>query len=810
MDTLIQDLRHTWRSLTRAPGFTAVVVLVLALGIGGSAIIFGVVNAVLLRPLPYPDADRLVRAFAVFKLHGNGLGVASPSDFTDWRSRSHSFIELAASNSGTFALTGDGPAEQVPGVQVTGGFFNVTGVSPVLGRTITTLDDSIGGPNVAVLGAGLWQRRFGGDPRIVGRTIRLDGNAYQVIGVMPQGYDYPDASQIWLPQRFSAQDLATQRGAHYIDVTGRLRPGVTVAAADLDLRAISAQLATEYPRSNANQGATVTSLRDALVGNVRQPLLIVLAAVALVLLIACTNVAGLLVVRGLSREREIAVRAALGAGRGRLIQGLLTDSLVLALLGGAAGILLAAWGTALISRYAGSGIPFLPQVRVDGTVLAFAAAAALLTALLCGLLPAWQASSVAGLGARLKSEGRTSTGGRGRTRNALVVVQTALAMMLLVGAGLLYRSFEKLSHVDPGFSPDHVLTFGVSLPDAGYAKPGRSAAFADALTARLAALPGVQTVGAVFGLPLSGFSYGITPSTRDGQTLSDQEQEQLVVQVRIVTPDYFKTMGIAIRRGRGVTVTDRIGAPPVLIVNEAAAKLLWPGLDPLGHQLTIGTRFADPNVPPGGTVVGVIGDIRDRTLAKPGVPTIYLPHAQNPVGSLGFAIRTADDPLLLTKAVGRALQETDPEVPLFRLRTMDQAVANNVAQPRLYAALLIAFALVAITLAGIGLYGVLAQTVVQRTRELGVRVALGATARDVLGLVLGQGMRLAAFGVLLGLVGGLLASRALGSLLYDVAPADPMTFFVVAAGLLVVAVLASFIPARRAAVVHPMEALRYE
>jgi predicted permease len=810
MDALLQDLRHTVRSLTRTPGFTAIVVVVLALGIGGSATVFGVVDAVLLRPLPYPASDQLARAYAVFKAHNNGLGVASPPDFVDWRAENHSFSELAATNSGAFALTGDGPAEQIPGAQVTGGFFSVMGVIPALGRPITIADDSVGGPDVAVLSGGLWERRFGADPHIVGRTIRLDGKSFAVIGVMPRGFDYPDNSEIWLPQRFTAQDLATQRGAHYIDVVGRLKPGVTVAAAGRDLAAIADRLTIQYPRSNAQQGAAVTSLRDALVGDVRRPLLVVLGAVALVLLIACTNVAGLLLVRGLARGREVAIRAALGAGRGRLVRGLLIDSAVLALLGGGLGVLLAAWGTALISRYAGSGIPFLPEVHLDGTVLAFTAAIAVVAALLSGLLPAWQTSSLTGLAGRLKSEGRTSTGGRLRTRNTLVIAQTALAMMLLVGAGLLYKSFERLRHVDPGFDPAHVLTFGVSLPDASYATPGRSAAFVDALDQRLAALPGVKYAGTVAGLPLSGFSMGITPVTRDGQALSDAEQERLVVQVRIVTPDYFKSMGIAVRKGRGVTAADRTGAPPVMIINEAAAKLLWPGQDPLGHQLTIGAHFDDPNVRPGGEVVGVIGDIRDRALAKPGVATIYLPHAQNPIGFLSFTMRTAGDPMLLAKAARQALQETDPEIPLFRLRTMDQLVEANVAQPKLYAAMLVAFALAAILLAGIGLYGVLAQTVVQRTRELGVRVALGATARDVVSLVVGQGMRLAGLGVAFGLVGGLIGARTLGSLLYDVAPADPVTFVAVAAGLLGVAALASLIPARRASVVQPMEALRYE
>ena len=808
MDALLQDLRYAARRLARSPGFTAMVVLVLALGIGGTAITFGVVDAVLLRPLAFPKSAELVRVFSVWR---EGVeGSVSPPDFEDWRAQNRSFAGLAAMNEGSFALTGDGPAEQIPGSSVTGGFFSVMGTRPLLGRTMTPADDAFDGPKVAVLGYTLWRRRFGGDSSVVGRPVRLDGESYTVLGIMPAGFNYPSGSELWLPLRFSATDLSTQRGAHYLDVIGRLRPGATLAAADRDMRQIAANLRQAYPRSNANSGAAVTSLRDALVGDVRAPLLILLGAVAVVLLIACTNVAGLLVVRGIGREREVAIRTALGAGRARLMRALLVESVALAVLGGLAGTLLAVWGTDLIARVSGLGIPLLGETRLDAGVLAFTGALTLATALLFGLLPAWQTAAAGGLAARLRAEGRGTTGSRLRTRNTLVVAQTALAVLLLIGAGLLIKSFARLQRVDPGFDPRHVLTFGISLPDASYPKPEQSALFYQQLLQRLEAIPGVQSAGAVFGLPLTGFGYSISAFELDGRVLPQEDQERLSVQVRVVTPDYFSAMDIRIRQGRGIAPTDRAGAPAVIVVSEAAARALWPGQNPLGHRLTIGTRLGLGGDRVGGEVVGVIGDLKDRGLGRPARPTIFAAHAQAPTGFMGVAIRTTGDPHMLAAPARAALAATDPDVPLFRLRTMQQLVDADVAQPKAYTLLLTIFALVAITLAAVGLYGVLSQSVVQRARELGVRMALGASARDVVALVLGQGVRLAAVGVALGLVAATVATRAMRSLLFGVGAQDPMTFAVVGGGLFLVALLASLLPARRATLVDPMDALRTE
>ncbi|HEY6059588.1 MAG TPA: ABC transporter permease, partial [Gemmatimonadales bacterium] len=805
----IQDIRYGIRRLARSPGFTGLAVLVLALGIGGTATAFGVVNAVLLRPLGFPDPGALVHPYSLWR---GSKSTASPPDFTDWRARSRSFTELAATNSGSFALTGDGPAEQIPGAQVTGGFFTVLGTPPLLGRTLTTADDDPGAAPGVVLGYDLWRRRFGADSGVVGRTVRLEGISTTVLGVMPAGFVYPDGSELWLPLRFTADQMATQRGAHYLDVVGRLRRGVTLEEADRELRGIAGALAGEYPRTDANYSATVVGLRDALVGEVRTPLLLLLSALGVVLLIACANVAGLLVVRGITREREIAIRSALGGGRGRLVRTLITESTILAALGGLAGTMIALWGTAWVAHLSGSAIPLLGETRMDGGVLAFIGLVTLCTVVVFGLLPAWQTVAGGALAFRLQSESRGSTGARLRTRNALVVAQTALAVLLLVGAGLLLKSFVRLQRVDPGFDPRHVLTFGVSLPDASYPTPERSALFYQSLIERVDALPGVRAAGAVFGLPLTDFGYSISALELDGRTLSQEEQDGLSLQIRIVTPGYFAAMGIPVRRGRGILPSDREDAPPVMVVNDAAARRIWPDQDPIGHRLTVGTRLGlgKDHARAGGEVVGVIGDLKEGALSQPAAPTMYLSHAQFPMGFMSVAIRASGDPLLLAKPAQAALAATDPDVPLFRLRSMDQLLAASIAQPRLYALLLALFALVAITLAAVGLYGVLAQTVAQRERELGVRMALGATARDVVGMVVKQATRLAAVGVVVGLAGGLAATRILATLLFGVKPFDPGTFVTVGVGLFVIALVASLVPAHRATQVDPMEALRTE
>ncbi len=806
MRSFISDFRHAWRGLRKSPGFLLTVTTVLALGIGGTAVIFAVINAVLLRPLPFPHQEELVR---IFSAKGGQRWTMSPPDFTDMRRETRSFTELAAMNEGDYALTGGGPAEQLSGAAVTGGFFPALGVRPLLGRTMTPADDEAASARVAVLGYGLWQRRFGGDRTIVGRTIQLDGEATQVIGVMPEGFKYPDGSQVWLQLRFTPEELRTQRGAHYLDVLGRLKRGTSMDAAATDVGRIADNLAAAYPRTNEGETARMTGLRESMVGDVRTPLMILLAAVGLVLLIACTNVAGLLLVRGWRRQRELAIRTALGAARGQIVRILLAESVLLSVFGGLGAILLAVWGTALIAGLTAVPIPLLGQTRLDWTVLGFIAGVALLTAVTFGLAPAWLVSSPRALPERLKAEGRGTAGRRTRSRHLLVMIETALAVLLLTSAGLLLRSFERMRQVDPGFNPAHVLTFGLSLPDATY-PPERSAAFIQSLTERLEAVPGVESAGAIFGLPLTGFGYSISALTLDGRQLSQEEQEQLSVQIRVVTPDFFRAMSIPVRRGRSIEPGDRAGTPPVIVVNEAAARHIWPGADPLGHHLVVGTRLGLGEEHAGGEVVGVIGDLKDENLTSPAEPTIYLSHAQFPTGYMSIAIRTGGNPLLLNNAARQALAATDPDVPMFRVRSMEQLVAASVAQPKLYAVLLTIFAGVAILLAAIGLYGVLAQGVAQRRRELGIRIALGARTREVVRLVLRQAFLLAAAGVALGLLAGLLATRILTGLLHGVNPRDPLTLGGVTLLLFGVCLLASWLPARRAARVEPMDVLREE
>lgn len=809
MFSFTSDIQHAWRGLRKNPAFLATVMTVLALGIGGTAVIFAVINAVLLRPLPFPHQEQLVRLFSSREGTPWTTSTMSPPNFTDYRRQAHSFSELAAVNEGDYALTGGGPAEQLPGAEVTGGFFPTLAVPPLLGRGMTPADDDAASPRVAVLGYGLWQRRFGGDRGIIGRTIQLDGEGAVVIGVMPRGFNSPGGSEVWLPLRFTPTELRTQRGAHYLDVLGRLRDGTSREEAAADLGRIAHNLAVAYPKTNEDISVRVLGLRESMVGDVRAPLLILLAAVGLVLLIACTNVAGLLLVRGWRRQRELAIRTAMGAARGRIVRILLAESLLLALLGGAAAILLAVWGTALIARLTAVHIPLLGQTRLDTTVLAFTAGMTLLTALVFGLVPAWLVSSPRSLPERLKAEGRGSSGRRTRSRNLLVVIETALAVLLLTGAGLLLRSFDQLRRVEPGYDPHQVLTFGLSLPDATY-PPERSAAFFQTYIQRVEALPGVQAAGAIFGLPLTGFGYSISALTLDGRQLSQDEQSALSVQIRVVTPDFFKALRIPIRQGRGIEPTDRAGTPPVIVINRAAARRVWPGIDPLGHQLVVGTRLGLGGAHAGGEVVGVIGDLKDRSLAAATEPTIYLAHAQFPTGYMSVAIRTAGDPLLFARSAQQALAATDPDVPAFHVRSMEQLVASSIAQPRLYTTLLTLFAAVAILLAATGLYGVLAQGVAQRRRELGIRVALGATAAEVIRLVLRQAAFMAAGGVLLGMLAGVAATRLLSGLLFGVPPRDPVTFATVALLLLGVCLVAGWLPARRAARVDPMTVMREE
>jgi putative ABC transport system permease protein len=809
-EMLVQDLRLALRALSRRPLYAVVTVLTLALGIGANAAMFGAVQAVLLRPLPFPEPERLVSVFTSSTQGGRRHGESSVPDFVDWRTDSRAFRGLAAVNSGAYALTGQGAAEQVPGADVSGDFFALMGVAPLLGRTLSTADDTYGGPAVVVLGHGLWTRRFGADPGIVGRRVMLEGAPREVVGVMPKGFEYPLSSELWAPMRFSPEQLATQRGAHYLDVVGRLAPSVTLEEARAEMAGIGARLAQAFPRTNWAAGVVVEPLRDALVGNVRVALLVLMGAVGLVLVIVCVNVAGLALAQSLGRSRDLAIRRALGAGRARLILGVLVECALLGLAGGAGGLMLASAATGAMAASASRlDIPLLDQARVDGAVVAFTALLSVAAAVLFGALPAWQAGGGRDLASGMRVGGPQVAGGRRRARGLLIVTQTALAVMLLVGAGLLARSFAYLRSVDLGFAPANVQSFSVSLPEARYQAPAQRARFVEDLLGRVRQRPGVESAAAVFGLPLSRFGFVITTRDLDGRHLEDREQDRLPLHIRVATPDYFRTMGMRIVKGRAFDERDRAGSPQVVILSESAAQLLWPGADPLGHHVVVGTHLGQDESRTGGEVVGIVPDVRDRGPSRPTGPTLYAVHAQAPVDFFSVVVRTREaDPAPLVGLLRADLAALDPEVPMFRVRTMEQLAADAVAQPRLYMVLLAVFAGTAVLLAALGLYGVLAQAVGQRTREIGIRMAVGAARREVVLLVMSQGGRLGLVGIAVGLAGAALVSRALSGLLFGVSPIDAPTYAAVGLALLAITLFASWLPARRASRVDPVRALR--
>lgn len=810
----LQDLKYAIRGVIKRPGFSFVVIATLAVGIGANVAIFSAVRAVLLRPLPFPEPDRLLRVYSSRLNVQNSLSTMSPPDFVDYRRDVRAFDELAAINAGTSALSGDGPSEAVSSASVTGGFFKALGVAALRGRAMTTEDDAVGASDVAVLGHRLWMRRFGGDPSVVGKTVVVEGVARRIVGIMPPGFSYPLGSELWIPERFTAQQLATLRGAHYLDVIGRLAPGRTMQSAEAELNAIGQRLAQEYPRTNRDYAVAVVGLRDALVGDVRLAMLVLLGAVGFVFLIVCANVASLFLTRALGRTRELAIRSALGAGRGRLANGLLVESLVFATFGAVGGVLLAWLGAGAIGASQRQlGIPLLDETRIDLPVVLFAMLIAAAAALLFGTLPGWLASRRLDVAGRIRQEGGSVTGDshRQRLRAALIVAEMALAVVLLVGAGLLMKSFVRLSSVELGFETSRIQTFGLSLPNEPYAQPAQRAAFYELLLSRISGLADVEAAGATFGLPLTDFRYSISTSIVDGHQLSDDEQDRASLQVRVVTHDYLRAMGIPVVRGRGVGEGDRKGAERVALVNESAARMLWPDQDPLGHSFEIGTRLNQGGTErAGGTVIGVVRDIHDFGPAASVRATVYFAFAQFPMDYTGVVVRTRREPSAVLEPVRAIVGELDPSLAMFRVRTMEQLADEAVAQPRVYTTLLAIFAGVAVFLAAIGIYGVLAHIVSQRTREIGIRLALGAARRDVIGMVLRQASVLAASGLAIGAVLALAATRLMNALLFGTSATDAATYGLVALAFLLVALAASWLPARRAAGIDPVRALKYE
>ena len=805
MENLWQDLRYSLRLLLRKPGFTAMIVLTLALGIGANTAIFSVVNGVLLRPLPYLDPHRIMTLWQTNAKRGVMREQVSPANFMDWRDRQKSFAQITAAAPYGFDLTGQGEPESLGAWQVTEGFFEILGVNALHGRTFRPEDFQAGNEHVVVLGYGLWQQRFAGKLEIIGQKMMLDKKPYTVIGVMPQNFRFLAERQMWAPKIFTPDERQYHRAGGWINVIARLKPEVSVAQAEQEMTAIAAQLAQEFPRANQDVGAAVVPLPEQTVGQVRTALWILLGAVGFVLLIACANIANLLIARGAERQREFAVRAALGALRGRLLGQLMTESILLAFLGSVGGLILAVWGIDLILALSPANLPRVDEIKIDLSVLGFVLGLALLTALIFGLVPAWQFSRPDLQETLKKSSGRMGGVMSHRLRQVLIVVEVALALVLLTGAGLLVRSFVSVLQIKPGFVTDHVVTLQVFYGNRE-TKPSQAASFFTNTLERITALPGVKGAGAVSMLPLDDDTIESRGRVVIAGRPAPQTGQDPMAWAAIATPEYFQTMGIPLLRGRLFTRFDSADAAPVALINETMARRYWPNEDPIGQKITV-SSFAKPKER---EIIGVVGDVRHTGLDDTPQPQFYEPHAQTSIGMMTYVVRTEADPLTVLPAIKQQIWAVERDMPLADVATMDERVRKTLGERRFHLLLLSLFAAMALVLAACGIYGVMAYLVTQRTHELGVRMALGAQSADVLKLVIGQGMKLALMGLGVGLVVAFALTRLLTSFLFGVSATDPVTFAAVAILLAVVALLACYIPARRATKVDPMIALRCE
>ena len=811
LEQLLQDTRFGIRMLRKSAGFTAVAVLTLALGIGASTSIFSVVNAVLLADLPYKDPGRLAMIWGMNAHRESNESPVSPGDYFEWKQKGSSFQDIAASYDNEVTLTGTGNPQFLIGYDFSANYFSILGVAPELGRTFAAEEDRPGAPKVVVLSDKLWRSTFQADPAILGKPITLDGEPYSVIGVMPRGFDYPPGVQLWMPIALP-DSAASDYHHHYIRVMGRLKPGVSVAQAQAQMTTLAVQIGVEQPTTDAGNGVTITPLRRQLAGDIQTPLCVLLGAVGFVLLIACANVASLLLARATSRHKEIAACAALGASRGRLLRKFLTESLLLGLAGGALGIAAAWWCTRfLVSIFpndiANLSIPRVENIPINVPVLSFALAATILTGLLFGVVPAMQ-SARADPADVLKESGRGATPGSRSAglRRVLVVAQIALSLVLLAGAGLLIESFERVARGNLGFRPDRVLGVEVFLAANRYPEnqPDKLRAFVRDVLQRMESLPGVQSVGAASTLPLTGF-WGETSLLVEGQPLP-KPGETANADNRFVTPGYFSTMRIPLLRGRDFTDADGDGSRRVALVDETLARRYLGGGSPVGKRLNLGT----PEKPEWWEVVGEVGNVKTFGLERPDLPTLYRPYAQLPAGLVAFAIRTTGDPAALLKSAEQEVWEVDKDQPIFQALPMNALAAQSVALRRVSTLLLAGFAALALVLAAVGIYGVTAFSVAQRTHEIGTRMALGAEPKDILRLVLGQGARLALFGVTIGVFTALVLTRFMASILFGVSASDPLTFASVAILLTLIVFAACYIPARRAMHIDPIVALRYE
>ena len=810
MNTVGQDLRYSLRALRKSPGFAVAAVGILALGIGANTALFSVVDAVLLRPLPFPEPGRMMRLQEAPPppAEPGRAGPVSPSNYLDWRGKSHAFAALAAYRGGSLTWTGGQEPEALTAATVAGDFFSVLAIRPVLGRVFAPGEEEPGHDDVVILSQALWQSRFGSDPQVLGREIVLDGRRHTVVGVMPVlrvAAWYPATVQVWTPLAWTAKERAV-RGERILNVIARLKPGVDRIQAQAEMDTLAGRLAREYPETDKGWGAIVQPLHDYLTERVRPALLLLLGAVVFVLLIACANVANLVLVRTLGRSKEMAIRGSLGASRGRLVQQLVAEALLLALAGAVLGLYLAHFGVALLVGFLGDLLPQGLDVHLDLRILAFTLGISLFAGLAAGLAPAWsflrsdlQSAFRRGLG---RTDATAGAAGSRRARGALVVAEVALSLVLLLGAALMIESLGVLQRDDPGCDPHGVLTLVLGLPQQQYPEPRQQSAFFDRVLTRLRALPGVEAAATVDQLPLTepGLNEPVAIAGRTTGALAEQPQ----VAVRLISPGYLRTLRIALRRGRDFTAADALDRPAVVLISESMARRFWPGEDPLGKRLILGLA---PRVAQ--EVVGVVADVKVDGLRVAGpVPTVYQPMAQRPWLATTFVVRTKTRPESLVPAVARAIHAEDKDLPLLEVATLDSAVTAMLSQDRFSMLLLSAFAGLALLLAAVGIYSVLSYTVGRRVQEIGVRMALGAQIRDVLRLVVVEGMRPTLLGIVLGLGAALALGRALASLFYGVSVAAPALFGAAALLLAGVALLASAGPAWRAARVSPSEALR--
>ena len=806
LDTLVQDLRFASRMWRKAPGFTSVAVLTLTLGIGANTAIFSVVYAVLLKSLPYPQADRLVMLYENVRLptYQNDRNEVSPGNLWDWTAQNSVFQDVAAYRNRSFNLTGAGEPLRLEGELVSGNFFSTLEFQPALGRAFAPEEDRPGAPHVVVISGGLWRSQFGSDPQLLGKKLLLDGESYEVIGVMPSRFHFPDLDdQLWVPLAMTPAEREN-RGSHYLDVFARLKPGVTLKHAQAEMSAIARRLTELYPASNTGQTVNTVPLQEDLAGPVRPTLLVLWGAVGLVLLIVCANVANLLLVRASGRQREVAVRLALGASRPRLFRQLLTESTLLALFGCAFGLQLARWGLSALKLLATSHLPRTEEFSLNTSVFVFGIVIAIFVGLISGLAPALQAGRES-VHETLKSGSRESaTGARLGVRNLLVIVETALGVIVVIGAGLLLRSFLRIEQSPLGFQPQGVLSFRAIPRGQKYSEPSERFAFYHQALERMEALPGVESAAAVTFIPLT-FVRGSKGFTIEGRPPIAPGQIPMAG-YDVVTPGYFVTLRIPLRKGREFSWSDTPETQPIIIINETMAKTYWPREDPLGKRI----RQGGPD-DPWLTIAGVVGDIREFDPLTAPRPTMYFPITQFPDGILrDWVVRSVRDPLTVASAVRAAVWSVDKDLPVTRVRTMEEVWSLSIASERLNLLLFALFALLALVLSTVGIYGVMAYNVAERTREIGIRVALGARSNDVLKLVLAQGFRLASLGLLLGVAAALALTRLMASMIYSVSSTDGATFFTVALLLGAVALVACYIPARRALRVDPMVALRYE